>query len=385
MIFPSRAAVRRWALRALVVFVPLFLGALGGRTLARPDPVRVEVERPAPPSDPCAALVHADGWFPDAAASDSEARGARFASFAHTPAGQVNELPKHVFLWNAERKLTGRAPPAKEQNPTGSCVGFGVTTAIERTLAADIAARRGDPSEFTHFSEEVTYAGSRVQGARLVGGTTPRGDGSTGVYAKAFVTQFGMVPKGKYGALDLTAYSAKRARDWNHTGCPKELEAVARKYPVRDGAKVTNWREFKAAVASGYGVAICANWSFSRERDANGVARPTREGWSHCMAADGYIVLDDGREFGHVENSWSDLPGVGPYHTGPTGWGEPSTAGFWTASDAIDRALRQGDSYAYSGATGFPARVLPPGWFIRGPLVAPRGFARVFQKEGWSW
>lgn len=367
--------------RPLIVWVIVSLtmaiaGAIGGWE-AKPTPPPMEIDRPVlvPVLDEFGTKVSRDGWTPDAEASDADARTTQFKTFAATPAGQVQELPKSVYLWQAETKLTGKPPPLKDQNPEGSCVGFGVTTAIERTLAAEIAARRGDPAEFAHFSEEITYVGSRVQGAKLVGGTTPRGEGSAGVYAKAFVTGYGMVPKANYpGVADLSKYSAQRAGQWRHSGMPAALEPTAKKFPVKSAAKVTNWQQFKAACASGYGVAICAQWSYSRARDANGVALSTREGWNHCMAGDGYIVLEDGREFGHIENSWSNIPGVGPYHTGPTGWGNPTTGGFWASSDSIDRALRQGESYAYSGVTGFPARQLPD-WFVRAePVRRPRQF-----------
>lgn len=364
-----------WVIVSLTMAIA---GAIGGWE-AKPLPPPVEVEKPVPvlvpPLDEFGAKVSRDGWTPDAEASDADARTTQFKTFASTPAGQVQELPKQVFLWNAEQKLTGKPPPLKDQNPEGSCVGFGTTTAIERTLAAEIAARRGDPAEFAHFSEEVTYVGSRVQGAKLVGGTTPRGEGSAGVYAKAFVTGYGMVPKANYpGVADLSKYSAQRAAQWRYSGMPAALEPTAKKFPVKSAAKVTSWQQFKAAVGNGYGVSICAQWSYSRARDANGVALPTREGWNHCMAGDGYIVLEDGREFGHIENSWSAIPGVGPYHTGPTGWGNPTTGGFWASSESIDRALRQGESYAYSGVTGFPARQLPD-WFVRAePARRPRQF-----------
>lgn len=365
--------------RLLIAVVAAALGVAGGWLGLEPKTVEKEVEKvvTVPADDPFAGKVNRDGVVNDPEASDADNLASEFRTFGDTPAGQVKDLPKQLFLWEAERKLTGEPPPAKDQNPEGSCVGFGTTTAVERTLAAAIVARDGDRSEFAHFSEEVTYIGSRTFGAKAAGGQSmnPRTQGSAGVYAKQWCTQWGMVPKAKYQSADLSEYSAARAAQWRSTGLPKELEAVAKKYPVKSAAKVTSWAQFKQAVGNGYGVSICATWSYSRQRDANGVALPTREGWAHCMAGDGYIVLPDGREFGHIENSWSKNGGAGPYHIGPTGWGNPSTAGFWASAESIERALREGNSYAYSDATGFAPKKLD--WFVRmeparEPLWKPR-------------
>lgn len=370
-----KSKLKKLALRALTLLIPLVLGALGGNQITPTKTVEKIVEKQvaAPQLDEFDGIIDRHGWQPDGQAADKDAATTAWRTFGDTPAGQVAaaDLPQQVFLWQAETRLTGQPTPLKDQNPTGSCVGFGTTTAIERTLAADIVSRKGDPSEFTHFSEEVTYAGSKVQGAKSLGASVSRSDGSAGVFAKAWVTTVGgMVPKAKYGSLDLTNYDPTRARSWNLSGCPADLIPTAKKYPVKSAAKVTSWKDAKSALASGYGVACCATWSYARVRDANGVAAPTREGWNHCMAIDGYIVDASGKEYGHVENSWSNLPDPRgnrtgqSYHTGPVGWGSPTTAGFWAASDSLDRALKQGDSFAYSGATGFPAKKLPLDWFV---------------------
>jgi hypothetical protein len=339
-----------------------------------------EVEKIIPaqgaPPDEFEGVIDRNGWQPDAEASARDAKLVEFRTFADTPAGQAEagELPKAVYLWQAETKLTGKPTPLFDQNPEGSCVGHGTARAIERSLAADIVARGGHPSEFTHFSEEVMYIGSRNQGAEASGARpmSPRQQGSAGVFAKNFATKFGAVPKAKYASADLTTYSASRCAAWRSSGLPAELVAVAKQFPVRDGAKVANWKECKSALASGYSTSICSTLSFSRTRDANGVAQQTREGWNHCMCIDGYHVDPaTGREYGHVENSWTNLPDKfgnrtgQAYHTGPTGWGNPTTAGFWASAEVLDSGLRQGESYAYSGVTGFPKKIVPLNWDIR--------------------
>lgn len=292
------------------------------------------------------------GWVDDKQAVAAVVAEMPIKAFADTPAFREAEAePKFVYLWDAVRKVNGGKIPVKNQNPIGSCVSFGTNTALERTLAVDVATLRR--AEWMRIAEEVTYAGSRVE----VGGGRISGDGSVGAWAADFVRRWGVVGRAVHGQYDLTEYNPERCRSWGRSGVPAELEEVARQRPVKDTTRVTTWDEAKKALASGYGIAICSNQGFSRQRDANGVARAAGS-WAHCMCLDGYHIDDNGREYGHIENSW------GPdYHVGPVGWGEPTTAGFWAESSVVERMLRQKDSWAFSGVKGFPLKRLD--WRIR--------------------
>lgn len=374
----KKSPLKSLALRVAVIVATAVLGAVASYLGVPPRTVEVQqvVDRPVPapvPADPLEEFkpLFEGGWHPDpdSARAAEEMPTARFAA---TPAGQTKELPRAVYLWQLQQRLTGAPVPLKDQNPTGSCVGFGNTTAVERTLASEIVARGGDKSEFTLFSEEVTYAGSRVEAN---GGKSPiRGDGSNGSWAARWITKWGMVPKGKYGEHDLTEYSAARAQSWNYSGVPDELEPVARKFPVKDAARITNWQDAKKAIANGYGTGICSGVGFNRQRNANGVATPGPR-WSHCMCLDGYHTDENGREYGHIENSWAKTG----YHVGPVGWGNPTAAGFWAEAAVIDRMLREGDSWAYSGAVGFPRKNVPLDWFVEArPARDPRDRLDVF-------
>jgi hypothetical protein len=277
--------------------------------------------------------------------------------FADTPAGQAQDLPAAVYLWKAYERLPGKTPPVKNQGQVGSCVSFGTNAAVERTLAAQAAA--GQPWEWVRFTEEATYGGSRVE----VGGGRIRGDGSVGAWAAEFVVKWGMLPRQKHGSVDTTTYSESLCRQWGSRGVPDDLEATCRKFPVKDTTRITTWADAKKALASGYGIAVCSNQGFAFQRDQNGVCR-TSGSWAHCMCLDGYHT-EGGREYGHIVNSWG-----GDAHRGPVGWGNPGPDGFWAESATVDRMLRQGDSWAFSGATGFPRRVLPD-WFITAPRPRP--------------
>lgn len=289
------------------------------------------------------------GWIDDPVAVQHVQSTLAVPVFATTAANEVSDLPDHAYLWEAHRKQFGANPEPKNQGSVGSCVSFGTNTAIRRTMACEIFA--GELEEFRDIAEEVTYGGSRIE----VGGGRIRGDGSVGAWAAKFVEQWGVVARAVYGSLDLSRYSESRCRDFGRNGVPSDLEDAARQHPVKTVTQVRNWEEAKRALASGYGIAICSDQGFEMRRDGRGIADP-RGSWAHCMALDGYHV-EAGREYGHIENSW------GPdAHTGPVGWGDPPTSGFWAESGVIDRMLRQNDSWAFSAVQGFPARSLR--WLI---------------------
>jgi hypothetical protein len=338
-----------WVVTVTVTSLLATLTALVGRQTAPIPPPQIErtVERVIEPMWSEAAHPET-GWVsdPDAVAVFSATLNIKV--FSDTPAGQVpaQELPKFVYGWKPYAQLFGRPPPIKNQGDLGACVAFGTNTSIERTLAAEIVRRGGSKDEFSLFAEEATYGGSRVE----IGGGRIRGDGSVGAWAAKWVTGYGATPRKDYPEADLTTYSTARGRDWGRNGVPAWAEVVAKKFPVKATTQVKNWAEAKQALAQSYNVAVCSNQGFSRVRDSRGVAR-TSGSWAHCMSLDGYYTDENGSEYGHITNSWGDS-----YHTGPVGWGDPNPDGFWAEATAIDRMLKQGDSWAFSGVTGFPRR-----------------------------
>ena len=292
------------------------------------------------------------GWVERPAEVEAIASKLRFKVFSDTEAGSADDpLPPYVYLWQVFKKIDPNGPPAKNQNPIGSCVSFGTNNAITRTMAFEIVVQKKN-FEFKDIAEEVTYAGSRVE----VGGGRISGDGSVGAWAADFVKKWGVVSREKHGEYDLTAYDPNRCRAWGKSGVPDQLEQIARTHPVHTITQVKGWAEAKRALANGYGIAICSNQGFDMKRDSRGIARASGS-WAHCMCLDGYHT-EGGKEYGHIENSWGASA-----HSGPVGWGEPSTAGFWADSATIDRMLKANDSWAFSAVKGFPARKLD--WFVQ--------------------
>ena len=313
---------------------------------------------PTPPPIPIwqeadGRIAHATfGWAESPKEVQAVAEKLQFPTFGDTEAGKADDpLPDRVYLWMVFKKLDARGPPTKNQNPIGSCVSFGTNNAIIRTTASEIVIGRKN-FELKDIAEEVTYAGSRVE----IGGGRISGDGSVGAWAAQFVQKWGVVARAKHGEYDLTTYDPNRCRSWGKTGVPDQLEQIAREHPVQTVTQVKTWAEAKRALANGYGIAVCSNQGFTMQRDSRGVARASGS-WPHCMCFDGYHT-EGGQEFVHVENSWGASA-----HTGPVGWGEPSTAGFWAEASVAARMLAQNDSWAFSAVKGFPARKLD--WFVQ--------------------
>lgn len=359
-----RKYLRRWP-ELLIILLSLIAGACFLHCL-----VRLHEESPCQPEQGTGPDGRHCGWVDDYAAVEDVLSRRRFKSFGHTPAGRAADpLPKQVFLWDAYRKILGTLPPAKDQGNVGSCVSFGTNNAVARTLAVEVALG-AQPMEFKDIAEEVTYGGSRVQ----VGKKQIRGDGSVGAWAAEFVNKWGVVSREKHGSCDLSVYSVTVCRKMGQSGVPADLQAVAKQSPVKNIALVKGWEDAKLSLSQGYGIAVCSNQGFTMKRDANGVCKPSGS-WAHCMCLDGYVIVAAGKEYGHIENSWGQNA-----HTGPVGWGNPSTAGFWAESRVVDRMLRAGDSWSFSAAVGFPARKID--WFVmRPPFVRSNPLARQLLKE----
>ncbi len=282
------------------------------------------------------------GWVDDPESVAVVAGAQPFPFFSMTPAAERQTIPPEVFLWKAREKITGKPWPGRNQGQVGSCVAFGTAAAIEATMAAEILA--GQAEEIKDLCQEVIYAGSRVE----VGGRRINGDGSVGAWAAEFVRRWGVVDREVYGNEDLRRYDETRCRLWGRTGVPDSIETVARLHPVRAVTLVKTFGQACQALASGYGIAMCSSRGFVFQRDADGFCKASGT-WNHCMALLGY--KEGSRPGGWICNSWGDNK-----HTGPTGAGEAPRCGFWADAEIVDRMLGAGDSWAFSGLDGFPAR-----------------------------
>jgi hypothetical protein len=192
-----------------------------------------------------------------------------------------------VFLWDAEQAILGRILPCWNQNPVGSCVGFGFTRGVQDVLLNEIASGEAERWPGSELAPEVVYIGSRVEAN---GGRSPiqpsrrdpDADGSVGAWAAKFLTEWGVVARGRYGSVDLTKYDPKWVRANQFKGLPDDIEAAARLHPITTAALVRSAADVWAALGARKAVAFCSRLGFEMSIDRDGFVIPSRKGWGHC-------------------------------------------------------------------------------------------------------
>ena len=289
-----------------------------------------------------------DGWIDDPAAVEAVMNDLPFPVFSDiwTPIKDSGK-GKRVLLYDFIRKASNGEYPKRKQT-IGDCVAHGAAYAVDAVKSVDIILK----NEFEEWVEETAtediYAGSRVQ----IGGGRIRGDGSIGAWAARYVNEYGALPRGKYGNVDLTTYSGSKARSWGRggAGVPKSLIPTAKKHPIQTVSQVTTYEEVRDLIANGYAVTIASMQGFSSKRDSEGFAKP-QGSWAHQMSI---LAVDDEykRPGVLVQNSW------GTWNSGPKRHDQPNGS-FWVDAEEIERRiLKKGDSWAFSGYEGFKPREL---------------------------
>ena len=120
---------------------------------------------------------------------------------------------KTVLLYEYIKKASGGTFPARKQT-VGDCVAQGAAYAVDAVKSVDIIINKDFEEWVAETATEDIYAGSRVQ----IGGGRLTGDGSIGAWAAKYVNEYGALPRGKYGNVDLTKYDGSKARAWGRRG-----------------------------------------------------------------------------------------------------------------------------------------------------------------------
>jgi len=297
---------------------------------------------------------HLQGWVDDKRGVEDVMNKLPFPVFSDvwTPIKNTGK-GKVTLLYEIIRKVNSGLFPNRHQT-VGDCVSQGAAYAVDAAKSVDIYLNKDFEEWVAETATEDLYWGSR----NIIGkGRLGNSDGSIGAWMAKYLIDYGAVPRGKYGEVDLTTYSGAKARSWGRRGfmLPQSFIDKAKQHPILTASQVRSYAEVRDLVNNGYAVTIASNQGFSSRRDSEGFARPEGS-WAHQMCILG--VDDEYRRPGVlVQNSW------GAWNAGPTRHNQP-VGSFWVDADEIERrVLRSGDCWAISGYEGFKPQKLKLGWF----------------------
>lgn len=249
---------------------------------------------------------------------------------------------KKQLLYKLVIEVTGKFPNRKQTGP--DCVSMGAACAVDIIKCVDIKLHRQFEDWVAETATEDIYGGSRVQIGK---GQLGNSGGSFGSWAAKYITQYGAIPRGKYGNVDLTKYDYNKAKYWGspRVGTPKTITDKAAEHPVLIASQVRTWEEVCDLMYNGYAVTIASNQGFKSVRDKEGFAAPEGQ-WPHQMCLIGYD--DEYKRPGALcQNSW------GTWNSGPKRHDQPDGSFWIDAEDLERRILKSGDCWAFSGYDGF--------------------------------
>lgn len=297
-----------------------------------------------------------------------------------------NAQPVDTFLYRyadeAHREVYGTPFSAWNQGNIGTCVSFGYAMASYVGQCVDWKqGERDSPPKLV--ATEPIYAGSRTFGRMPPVNFAGFSDGSYGAAAARWVAGKckdpevgGILFREVVGKYDLSRYSTEVSKEWGAYGPPREIAVAASKHRALAVAQVSTWDEMVAAVASGYCVPVCSNVGFAatKVRDQDGFL-PRGGQWNHCMCiiATRFAGGPGKRDGALIINSW------GPQSvTGPKWPPDQPDGSFWASRADVESILRQGDSFAVGGVSGFPWRKLEHReWMAPAPQAAARSQERI--------
>ncbi len=251
--------------------------------------------------------------------------------------------------WTATRdgKLVLRA---YNQGSVGSCTGNAAACVVTTLSACEIVMSQ-KPHEFKAFASADALYGLGREKANMLGQS---GDGCYGASLAEAVTDFGTLYCMHYesAGIDLTNYNEKRCKKFGTKGVGNMLKTIAADHQVLNAVNVKNAKEAWSLIGSGYPINVCSNVGFQNKRGPEGVIEPAGT-WNHAMAITARRTSAKYGRLFLIQNSWGDDWNATGYTDD-----EPNCS-FWVRESVVDKMLKQGDSFAYSGLNGFRKTNLP--------------------------
>lgn len=330
---------RRW-MEVLCTLVGLISGLCASTAF-------VEVETPITP-------VEARYGWAETATPAEEAPQFALSGAVESSEGAV------VHLWDYSKAINGREHFPTFRQAIGDCVANGLANGLNYCQAADIYLSRGPPTSFRPVDRPWLYGVSRTD-PKIGNGRLGSSDGSVGAWAVKAAQLRGVLAADEPGVPE---YSGARAREWGIKGVPSQFHLLAFQQKLKTYAQVRTYEDVRDALANSYPVTIASNVGFQMKavvKDGKHWGRPSGS-WAHQMCLIGVddtaVSPFDGKKgAAYCLNSW-----------GPEAHGKPADdappGGFWIDRTTVERIVKQGDSWAISGFTGFPARPKPDDFIV---------------------
>ena len=296
------------------------------------------------------------GWIHSPAARREFVRSHEYPFFSQLSRYVKGPSEDRIVMLHPFMEEAQGHPLAPHEQDIGDCVGHAFGLGVDMLTSTQAFMLHLPECWVAECATEPLYGGSRVE----IGGSSVMGDGSVGHWAAEWLIRYGALLRQEYpGGHDFTTYSGSLARQLGRSGCPDELEPLAKLHPVKTIALINTFDEACDAIANGYPVTLCSNIGFgltsdSWVRDRDGFL--TRRGrWGHAMLGIGFDCKYKRRGI-CIQNSW------GNWVSGPTRHNQPCGS-FWCDEVTINSMLAQGDCHALSCYVGYP-RVNVPSYDI---------------------
>lgn len=284
------------------------------------------------------------GWAGEEVAAQAYAQLApEFPKFAITGAA-VDDPSQPALLWELAKLANGGEHLPTVQQWIGDCVGASGAQCVQYLMALN-----GDGTTWKPLFIPYHYAVGR--NAPSMGAGRIRGpDGSVGSWQALAIRDYGVIP---LDAPGLPKYSVQSAREWATRMPAVEWQELGRLHVVRTVARANAAADVRRGLQNGYPCTIASSFGTNTIRTYQGMRLARWDtSWPHQMCVIGYQQVE-GQGYYYVLNSWGPRAHESPLNGEPPG-------GFWITERDLEGIIRQGDTWIYSDAVGFPAKPLFP-------------------------
>ncbi|CAN5407993.1 hypothetical protein BH11PLA2_BH11PLA2_34480 [soil metagenome] len=304
------------------------------------------------------------GWDAKSAATHYPVIRASLPKFAI--GGGEDDPARRVVLTDAVRVVNdGKFLPTFFQ-PIGCCVGAGAGQGMQILLALQ-AFKFADGTRPVELWVPYHFACGRNAPECGNGQFGRNPNGSCGSWQALAIQKYGVLPK---SAVPDLKWDAATASSWAIRMPDQKFVALGRLHPVRTIARAESSEDVRHAIQNWYIVTIASDWGGLDRPPVVDIGDGVRVllnrhagTWSHQMVVVGYQMAG-GKKYFNILNSWgADHFGQPPDSTQP--------GSFWVSEADMQYIVRQGDSWIYSDAVGFPAQDLDLNLF--GRLKRPKG------------